>query len=116
MSVPPAALDIILRQMISSLGLLAPSQILNLCVGILFEVAVSSMSANRVRVHLKTSNKPFSIFIASYICPFFTILKIYMQWHSANTVVTFLKVDGKICRLERLDNAGTFSTRAWALL
>ena len=76
-----------------------------------------SPGAYRVRVHYSRDNKSFSIFTASLTLDMGLIFGMGMVIWSAYPLVTFIRLDGKVCPCGRLNTQGASPVDAlWRLL
>ena len=66
----------------------------------------TSTGAYRVRVHYSRDNKSFSIFTASLTSDMGLIFGMGMVIWSAYPLVTFIRLDGKVCPCGRLNTQG----------
>ena len=77
----------------------------------------TSPGAYRVRVHYSRDNKSFSISTASLTSDMGLIFDMGMVIWSAYPLVTFIRLDGKVCPCGRLNTQGASPVDAlWRLL
>ena len=77
----------------------------------------TSPGAYRVRVHYSRDNKSFSIFTASLTLDMGLIFGMGMVIWSAYPLVTFIRLDGKVCPCGRLNTQGASPVDVlWRLL